>query len=941
MARTLILPARFGPASLLLLLSLLATAPAAFAQVSTLDKSVLIDGLRREGMTELLLHLAETEPSKDPMVDLQIRIAQHRIRYQRTDRPLPRRSESRDEAIAIMREAIDEHVAHEQRPIIQTDLAEVMLFEYLEGLSRQATAFHDLGVPSADQREAFEKHVPDALAQLADADFRFARLQTELPREKDHTQKRINSGLWDRMMNQYYQLRTQFLLAHLAYHASRLPDDHPYFRDLGSNPRIRDQSDSIDDERGRLLDLVLERIDPLVRSGAGGEAIHRKSILLAGLARSRLGDHEAALGKFEMLIGTGKSTADLTDLFGRLGRARALVGAGRPDDARDLLDALSDHPVARDDLLMRLLVVDAKHRTALSQAKDDPKAVAAAYDLYTRFLAEPSLADDAAGLRGYIYRRWGANLEDGVDLAKLPALVVLAIGQTLREEVQDRIDREIEASEEGIDPDGPVMVEARTRLERCAGILDGLLQRPERSGAIDAGARYNLGWVAFLNDVTNVDAAVEAARAWTAVAAEHADQPDAARAIEQAVMRMRFWHQQPSMRGLVDAAYQDTMKVLLEKYPTSPAADDERYYYAAFVLLPAGKYDEAAEAFAEVPPGHPDYLVARKELLFALLAIHRADPGNPEGETVQRRARRIRSEAKRLHAAAERALTQASGEAADRAHNSVGGAHLALAELALIEGKPQEALDALDKLIQEHADDELIMGDALSRRIFALAAASRLDEAVDEARGMMGQFPEQASAVIDTILTELDREADRLRGQAAESLVQSRREQLTRRADGLAQASSQLARLLLDWAGEQDFDEEQMLPFRLIAIKSLRLAGNAEQAMQQLAPVLEAFGDDAIVIHHAGETLYALGGRENRIGKAAEQFKRIILSYPEPPFPAIYWNAWMRWFQISDEFGEHTADIPLRVSALRRSDPNLGGEPYRTQMQRLANKHAQ
>ena len=106
-----------------------------------------------------------------------------------------------------MRKLIDDQNNHEQRPLWQTDLAEMLLLEKLAGLHQNAAEFCEFGVPTEDQKRAFSAVAAEAVELLTDAELRFFQLQNELPRESDHEAKRVATGLWDRMMNQYYGTR--------------------------------------------------------------------------------------------------------------------------------------------------------------------------------------------------------------------------------------------------------------------------------------------------------------------------------------------------------------------------------------------------------------------------------------------------------------------------------------------------------------------------------------------------------------------------------------------------------------------------------------------------------------------------------------------------------------------------------------------------------------
>ena len=84
-----------------------AAAPPTSAQLSNLDPAVLIDGLARQGMSELLMHLAESESFDDPLVASHIKIAQQRVQYGETRRPVQERVGALDRAIEGLRQLID------------------------------------------------------------------------------------------------------------------------------------------------------------------------------------------------------------------------------------------------------------------------------------------------------------------------------------------------------------------------------------------------------------------------------------------------------------------------------------------------------------------------------------------------------------------------------------------------------------------------------------------------------------------------------------------------------------------------------------------------------------------------------------------------------------------------------------------------------------------
>ena len=60
----------------------------------------------------------------------------------------------------------------------------------------------------------------------------------DLAIKPDHTEKRINTGWWDRWTNQYYKLRTPYFLAYASYYATLLPENHSYWKTVGADPLI-------------------------------------------------------------------------------------------------------------------------------------------------------------------------------------------------------------------------------------------------------------------------------------------------------------------------------------------------------------------------------------------------------------------------------------------------------------------------------------------------------------------------------------------------------------------------------------------------------------------------------------------------------------------------------------------------------------------------------
>ena len=911
---------------------------AARAQVSRLDKATLIEGLRQEGLRDLLKHLAETELGDDPVLQKQVLISQYLLDYEELigQGEVSRADEAFRQASDTTTQLIAQHADNEQRPIWQTQLAEQLLFESLSTVYRNAAAFYEFGVPTRAQAEAFETTAAASLELTEEADVTFFRLQTELPKEPDHTDKRIDTGRWDRMINQYYKVRTQYMLARAAYYTCLLPDSCAYFRNLGANPKVIRQAKTIGAERTRLLALAVERLETLLTTGAA-ENWNIDLACHSLLGRVLVAQGKLAEGAAELRKATEAGKGDMEDLWAHLALAVAQDRQGDAAAAQAELSQQSAHPMVSSNLLLRLLVVDAAHRLKLAAAQKQPEqgraaAITQAYEPYVYLLADPRLGDASAGLREYVYQRWASSVDKNADLGRLPTMVVAAMGASLRTQGQNLM---VDADGAQGDNVQELAAAATEQLTLAVQINTDLLKRPDLSPHVEAGAMFNQAMAQYFLDRRDEARQVESAETMVNLADKFPDASVSKEAITAAIGGiLRPLHSRPARPAGVDEIYQRGVIVLLDKFPTVAATHDQRLYYATTILLPAGEHAAAAAVLAQLPFGHADYFQAQRERLYAQLALLAQTPDADRPALVQalgQDAQSVRSEAGRA------AKASTDPDTAAIALNSAGHAALVLAELAARADKTDQAIRILSTFEQEYlADDELVR-EALSKRIVLLARAEQYDHAADQARLLMQSFPDDASVVIDSVLSDLDRQIDGLRQQAAEELVDTKRKGLNDRATALARTAAALAQLLVDWAQHKGFDDDQMVPYKLLLAKSKRLAGDAEEAVAYLEPLIGRYPDDADVIHQTAEALYLLGTDE-ALNRATALYTALVDGLPADErgvHPPRYYNAWMRYLQISDRLSRDTADIALTVRQLQLSDPNLGGEPYKSELEKL------
>ncbi|MCX5659344.1 MAG: hypothetical protein NTW19_06425 [Planctomycetota bacterium] len=970
-------------------LALLASAAPAHAQFSRFDKTTLIEGLRKEGMGELLKHLALTELSdgKDPVLAKQVLINQYLIDYAQK-RAAALKEQDGARAVALRKEALDafngaqaarlalvkELPDNEQRPLWQTDNAEQQIFEYLQIIKDNANDFYEFGVPSAEQRTAYETVVPEVLAATADADVRLFVLQGDLPKEKDHTEKRVNTGLWDRMMNQYYKTRTQYFLAHAAFYAAQLPDSHAYYR--VPNPKIIQQRKTAAEERSRLLSLTVERLEGFIKDLNDPYEVRRPAQALSARAQLALGRVDEALASLDAVIKA--NAADRTDLVARIARASALEAKGQGPAALAQLADLHSHAMVKDNLLFRLLIVDSTHRLLLrradkAQGKEKASLVALAYEPYQQFLDDPSLGESAESIKDYIYRRWEANTTatTPAEFVALPGAVAAAIAEINRSKGQALMEQA--AGEADAKKAGAMRTDGSAKLQKTIDICTGLLKRDDLRPSVRAQTKFNLAISYYFLDPKDNQKLLKCAGILTELGAELPDQKISEAGIINAVSMLRYLHEQPKRMSGVDQAYERAAVVLLTNYPTTPAAINERFYVGAAVFEATGRFAKAAEILAAVPSDNADYYPAQQEMLHCLHVLYRQARGlspvvaEPEtqpattqaasapaaapapaaggkAEDARKLAEKVVVEATRIREEAARFLQQASAEQAPAARRAAGSATLVLADMAVDEEKKYEkVLTLLKDFDRDYGAEAELMRPMLEKRIIALFQVNQFDEAVNESMRMMNGFPDDAAPVVDRVLTGLDAIMEQLRRSAGGELVESRKKAMLDRADAISKVELKLADLLYKWAVDQKYPEDKMLPFKLVFAKSLRLSGDPKKALEMLQPLLAKAKDNADLLHNVAECYFAIGGEKSLTDNAAPLYDRLIRDLPPEEggkYPAIWWNAWMRRLQISEITKTGLEQVSLNVRALQNTDPNLGGEATKLELVRLRNKFA-
>lgn len=930
----------------------------AAAKPAVTDDAALVDTLSKRGMGQLLDRYAQLHPADDPAEAALLKVARLRLQTETLSRRAAkiiaddpaRAAELREQSAEVFTQMLDAQRTLAMDPDLKnrrargiwlTDLSEMLLFDLLMTRENAAPLFYEFGVTTAQQREVYTARIAEALQAAALAEEAIFDVQSTYGRDAAARAADQGSGLYYRLLEDYGMQRTPLYAAMAMYGTALLPDDAPYFAQLGKDDGVKvpGQRSKPEDERRRLFQESADRLETFLDENPGGGEDTARALLgrvLAKLGRPGPGIED----QLDPVIENG--SVQLPSLVALLGKAMALVELKRFPAALETLDAADHHALVADSPLYRLLAADARFRVwrAWAQSAKEGSAerkryLGNAYDAYFSMLKDPALGGAAAGMRSMIYQRWVGDLEVGVSVDDLPPAVRMAVGEVARMKGQQAL--LVDGDETG-----------GKKLLRWAVAVNGRLDDAELPDAARASGLFNGALADVLLNDGDVATLVGAVEAWLRVAEQFPQQPSAEQAITYAADYSAALMQQAVDNPAVRPLYEHAMRVLFEQYDTLDVAGRHRLFYAYTVYQQTGRYAEAAAQYARVPFGHPRYFEAQALRLFNLERAYVA-----AGKPTDRDAlmKKTRSAAERLINEARPARRSATDEEARRnAARAQAAATLALVELDRQQGKPDAALQGLDDFEDEFRDvagvDDLLR-DALEKRILTLVSAGRLQDAGDEAERMMARFPQDAAGVITGVLTGLEEQITTKRRAAGENPAQA--QALETEAATLADVASNLARLLIDWAAGQGFDDAEMLAYQLPYVRALRVAGRADEAAQYLRreDILENFGNDLDVLIVAGETFYALGVdattgpgatftlKDADAARTAATYLDRIITGVQPPYPDAYWDAWLRRLSINLALGEGAGDVPLRIRQLADTDPQLGGPAFKARFDAL------
>ncbi len=336
------------------------------------------------------------------------------------------------------------------------------------------------------------------------------------------------------------------------------------------------------------------------------------------------------------------------------------------------------------------------------------------------------------------------------------------------------------------------------------------------------------------------------------------------------------------------ALLREVLEILLGRYPNLASIDRWRYR-AGCLALDEQRFEDAVGFFDAVAVDadvRADALYRRAESLRAWSA---SAAGTPMGLDLARRL---------LVAAAE-------AEAANGERRTMLARFRAEALLAIDD--PAGALAALS----DGDDDEF----SLLTRIDAYRALGRRDEMARELKRLVDTTGPRAAAALVAMFEMRTREIQAL-GDQDRPTAEALRELLP-----LAQAASH-------WIETHGGNET----LQLSAADAYRLAGRCDDALRLYDALLAGHPDAMEVLFGRAECLYDLGGARDE--EAMGHYRRLAVA-TAAALGDRHWQSQLRMLQILRRTGRNTHRIAPYIQQLRGTDPDLGGERYRREFERL------
>ena len=892
-----------------------------------LDPAKFREGLKERGLTELLeLYLNEVPPA-DPiealLLERDIRLAQHAD----PARPDAERRNALIEANRLLERLIAEHPDDLRAFDWRMQLGRALL--YVEAEPFYSSILYRGGT-AEDRRRLAE--VTGRAGRL------FGRLRVELARELDRLE-RVPARTYEELELAGYIERIETIEPQANYMERWVK----FYRALAREPD--------DPLRAAELSAVLEDLKTrsgLLDSPHSVTHVQAQSLLLAGMAGRLVGDYVSAAGHLGAVLATVRRIDDDSERedlcwvvhLALLETVRAHRDSHRFKRAHRALrefDAYID-ATAPDDFGLRLVLALAESSVRQAQARQARAAGdLEAAETFENMRFEPlmKLARQRTAYRDEVYASlyelMGADARPA-ELHPLEGCALLAgllnDAATLGQAIADARAGGEPALSSGIE-----RLESRriAALDRAINVAQCLYDSADRAPPeLLPEIIYNLG-VAHLRRGRRLDAT----RAFLTVARDHRQFPQAQLAAAAAVQVASELAEDPSLRARTDvqALYLDTLAVLTENYPRS---EDARYwqFFLAQLLHDLGRYDQAAEAFAQVDSGHEHSVHAeflRVRSLAASLGERRDDPRADRAAS----ARRIAQVVEAVEAFVERADTaRTEGFDAALLDDFLAEAELLAAEALLDAGKEQssQALQRLRGFEQRYPGQSRLIGRVLRVRIIAYERLGRLEDAEQALPEYIRSDPDNAGATLQALFESIREDVERLKRRGRDE-----------DADRKAASALLLARQIHQWAsaGSSQVRPDQRYAIDLQLAWALLQAEHHAEAERAFAACVavdaerspDGASHDVLAVYGHAEALYRLA----QYGQALPLFHWVCrATSPEAP---LWFKALLRDLQCRTRLEHPPKDIIKVIRQQKFLHDAMGGPELRRQFDALLRRN--
>jgi hypothetical protein len=598
--------------------------------------------------------------------------------------------------------------------------------------------------------------------------------------------------------------------------------------------------------------------------------------LYAGLALRGLGDYEAADAVLDAPAPAPR--ANPADVFA-IRMAQVTISAARagPTAGLDALSAMEKSYLHADDLFFRVLIAD------------------------QRFLLHRDAARQADGSprQRHLVQAYEALL-DLLDARPGPE------ARAIRVIVLDRLIRAVDA-DAPLDQLPEIVSVARARQlgaqpdtrAQAIALFNRLLERGDLATAARAEALYGLAQALLADEQLHA-----AAQRFGQLARDHPTARTAERAVVlAATIAAELYRRVP---GDAEAALlRSTLDLLLDRYPNLTSIDRWRLI-AATLSVTEGRFERAVTLFDQVPPNAGRWLDAQIGRAGALRSW-----ATEEGDAAvaPQRWQNVLGAVDAVDPAVRAALavTVDPGQTQDlKDVEAVLSVYRAEARLAL--GDPSGALETLRGV----GDDCSAATDAVLTRIDAYATLGR-------------------SAEVERELGRLLAVAGPRAGDILAAMLAARRETQDLQGDLVP-----VARALVRWlrtAGDEVRDRARL---ELAAADACRQAEQWREALGLYDGLRLRYPNAIEVLLGRAECLFALG--DDQLADAMELYKRISRATAGKNGDE-YWQSQLRMLQILSRMDRNTQRIAPHIQRLRQKDPELGGERFRREFERLQSRH--